>query len=663
MSRTLLSLLLGLTFAMTASGESFVNGDRIVPLAVDPTEIGLLFDRALPEADVRGTLATLPFVSSESAARAPFAPGHMMFVETTGALEADPLLTALRDLGTLPGVLAAGPRFLFGDESYFVTDEILVRWRESAAAESVAALVAEHDLVAAGTLDYLVNPGIVYRLPAGRSLDAMAITRALHDSGAVEFAIPDFSIVRVPYATTNDPLFGNQWHLDSTGQNGAKPDADVNAPAAWDITRGDPNLIIAVVDTGCELGHPDLVPNLVQGIDVLSNDSNPQAEDGFLGLFPENHSTSVCGIAAGRGNNGVGTTGAAQLCKIMPIRFLSEFIFPAPTIQDEADAFNFAVANGAAVINNSWGPAGAAPLAASTKAAIDNAVTNGRGGLGTMIFFAAGNSSANTAGNEYVTYGNTIAVSASTDQDLFASYSNFGAAIDFCAPSNGGVTSGTWTTDRLGSTGYSSGDYTGAFGGTSSASPLAAGIALLVLSADPSLTWTEVRQLLRDTAKKIDPAGGSYDGGGHSIRYGFGKLDAAAAVTAASSTGIAFYGAPWPGSGGIAPVIDAAGGAAAIGNNSFAITLASARPNVTAGLLLGFAQASIPFGGGTVLVSLSPGFVLTFPTGATGALSLPAPIPNDVGIVGAKVDLQWIVVDPGAVGGYALTQGMELTLQ
>ncbi|MFG0318902.1 MAG: S8 family serine peptidase, partial [Planctomycetota bacterium JB042] len=623
---------------------------------------GVLFERATHAEDARATLAALPFVSAEDASRAPYAAGHLMFVETSGSPTADEVVAAMRALDETPGVLAAGPRFVHGDETYFVTDEVLVRWREGVDAAVVADLEVQHGLTRSGTLDYLVNPGVVYRVPAGRSLDAMAITRALSATGEVEFAHPDFSIVRVPCAATNDPLFPNQWHLNSTGQNGAKPDADVNAPEAWDVTRGDPNLVIAVVDTGCELGHPDLAPNLVQGTDVLSDDSNPQAENGFLGLFPENHSTSVCGIAAGRGDNGIGTTGAAQHCRIMPIRFLSEFLFPAPTIQDEADAFNFAVANGAAVINNSWGPLGAAALAASTKAAIDNAVNNGRGGLGTMVFFAAGNSSVNTAGNQYVEYAHTIAVSSSTDQDLFASYSNFGAGVDFCAPSNGGVTSGTWTTDRLGSTGYSSGDYTGAFGGTSSASPLAAGVALLVLSANPALTWTEARQILRDTAKKIDPAGGAYDAGGHSLLYGHGKVDAAAAVAAASATGIAFYGAPWPGSGGQIPLIGAAGGAAQIGNAGFAVTLANARPSVTAGLLIGFAPASVPFGGGTVLVNLSHGLVVTFPTGP-GSLNVPAPIPNDSNLIGAKANLQWVVADPGAVGGYAMTEGMELTFQ
>jgi subtilisin family serine protease len=290
---------------------------------------------------------------------------------------------------------------------------------------------------------------------------------------------------------------------------------------------------------------------------------------------------------------------------------------------------------------------------------------NGRGGLGILIFFAAGNSSADTAGNEYVTYFRTMAVSASTDQDRLASYSSFGAAVDFCAPSNGGVTSGIWTTDRLGSVGYSGGDYTGAFGGTSSASPLAAGTALLVLSANPNLTWQEARDILRETAIKIDPAGGNYDGNGHSVKYGYGKVNAHdAVVEALARSGISFYGTGLAGTGGLLPVIGTAGGVPAIGNAGFAVTLTSALPATTIGFLFGLNRASIPFKGGTLLVDLTPpGLVLAATSNGSGGFVLPAPIPNNAGLIGFTVDCQWMAVDGAAVAGFSMTRGLEIEIQ
>ncbi len=655
----------GSASARTAD-DWFWNGDERIALSIDASEIGVLFDSAATAAQVKKVVAQAAFVDRAAFTTFAYVPGHLFHVKLAkGASVADALSTA-RTIGQDAAVLAAGPRFVAGDEPYFVTDEILVRFRSDADPSAIAAIESANDLTRSGTLDYAVNPGVVYRLPHGRSLDALAVSRDLFESGLCEFAIPDFSIVRVPYATTNDPLYPNQWHLKSTGQGGAVLGADVDAPAAWDVTRGDPNLIIAIVDTGVELTHPDLVANLVPGTDVLDNDNNPQATDYLFGLFTENHSTSVHGISGGPGNNGVGTTGIAQNCKLMPIRFLSEFILVQPTVQDEADAFNYARAHGAAIVNNSWGPGGAAALPASTKAAIDDCAANGRGGLGTLIFFAAGNESASIDQNGYASYAKVVGVSASTDQNLIASYSNTGIATDICAPSNGGVTTGTWTTDRLGSVGYSTGDYTGAFGGTSSASPLAAGTAALVMSANPYLSWDEVLDVLEDTADKIDVAGGAYDGNGHSNKYGYGKVNAGAAVVEAKNRpphGVVLYGNGLAGTGGLVPKIGA-NSVPKAGNAGFAFTLAQGRPSGTGYFIVGFARASVPVVGGTLLVDVGGPFAIVgLGLDGAGALSIGAPIPSVPSPVGVVFDAQWIGIDPAAVAGYSFTRGLEGTIQ
>lgn len=648
--------------------ESFKNGDETIQLDVDATAIGVLFDSKVSAETARAILAGSSLVDPRGLATAAFASGHMFIVPTRPEVSPQAVSEVARSLDARADVLAAGPRFVVRGtpETYFVTDEILVRYRAGAPPSAIEAIERDLAIERSATLDYAVNPGVVLRLPAGRSLDAFATARSLATSGLVEFAIPDFAITRIPYATTNDPLFPNQWHLESTGQDGAAVDADVDISGAWDVTRGDPNIIVAVVDTGCELAHPDLVPNLVPGIDVLDNDSNPEATDYFFGLFTENHATSVAGITAGRGDNGIGISGAAQLCRIMPIRFLSEFIFIQPTIQDEADAFNFARANGAAIINNSWGPGGAAPLPASTKAAIDDCVANGRGGLGTMVFFAAGNEGSSVDANGYAAYVNSIAVAASTDQDLQASYSNFGNALDFCAPSNGGVTSGTWTTDRFGSVGYSTGDYTGAFGGTSSASPLAAGVAALVMSANPYLSWDEVRDVLRDTTDKIDLAGGAYDGNGYSTKYGYGKVNATAAVAEALQRpphGIVHYGIGKPGSGALTPKLSA-NSVPFPGNATFALVLSNALPNGSGTLAIGFAPLALPLLGGTLLVDiLGPSFLLPLGASGAGGVSVPLPIPVSPSPVGVTFHSQWIGNDPGATFGVSFSNGVAATIQ
>lgn len=511
----------------------FLNGDVRVPLEVDGSSFGLRCDPALRTDEVHALLAGLSGVDAAVAAAAAeaWAPGRTVTVALTEPLAADAALARAAAWRALPGVLSASPRLWApGPDPMYLTEEILVRWRDDAPAATRERLTA--GMTRTASLAYATNPGEVWRVAPGA--DPLAAANAIAGSGAAEFALPDFQLRRVTFGA-NDPLYPDQWHLESVGQNGALPDADVDVEAAWSLTRGDPQLVVAVVDEGVELTHPDLA--LVQGVDVLDDDNDPQAEDFLFGILQENHGTAVSGVAAARGDNGLGVSGVAQQCRVMPIRFLSANPLNQPTVQDEADAFLFALQNGAAVINNSWGPAAAAPLAASTKAAIDDCNRFGRGGLGMVIFFAAGNSGTDNSGNGYASYEGVIGVSACNDQGVLSSYSSFGTSVDVCAPSNGGV-NGITTTDRLGSKGYSAGDYTDTFGGTSSASPCAAGVMLLILSADPTLTRAEAIGILLGTAQKIDPAGGAYDAFGHSIKYGHGRVNAEAAVIAALAGGL-----------------------------------------------------------------------------------------------------------------------------
>jgi subtilisin-like proprotein convertase family protein len=158
-----------------------------------------------------------------------------------------------------------------------------------------------------------------------------------------------------------------------------------------------------------------------------------------------------------------------------------------------------------------------------------------------VILFAAGNENSPLDGVKdgvqhhqgFALHPNVIAVAASNSLDLRSSYSNFGPAIALCAPSSGSPGRGIVTTDRRGAEGYDSADFTATFGGTSSATPLAAGLAALVLSANPDLTSAEVKAVMMDTADKIDTAGGAYQSG-HSAFYGHGRINAERAVAVAA---------------------------------------------------------------------------------------------------------------------------------
>ncbi len=575
----------------------FWNGPEWESLTVEPSTVLVRFMPELSHAETLTIAGNLPGLVQDSQALRALEFGKTLVLSTNAGTTPEQAQAIARRLSKIDGVRFASPQLIAREDPYFLTDELLVRWSEEVPQTSRAQLRGA--LVVTDLLHYSHNPGEVLRVPAGQ--DVLSEAKRLAESGLVEFATPNFLHKRV-LLSAGDPLFGQQWHLKNTGQGGAKPGADIDAEGAWNITRGDSSLIVAVVDTGCELGHPDLVPNLVQGIDVLDDDNDPSAEDFWFGIFQEKHSTSVCGVASGKGNNGIGTSGVAQNCKIMPIRFLTEFPFQFPSTQDEADAFNFARSNGAAVINNSWGPAGSAPLPASTRAAIDDCNNNGRGGLGMLVMFAAGNSDSDNSGNGYTSYAGTVSVTASDDSDKRSYYSSYGQSTNFCAPSNGGK-NGISTTDRLGSKGYDNSDYTNAFGGTSSACPAAAGVALLVISADPTLQRDEVIQIMSDTAEKIDPAGGNYGANGHSKYYGFGRLNAADAVAAAdgSACSESNYCVLSPNSAGPGATISSNGNLSVAGNG-FNLICTAAPANQFGLFFYGDAQTSTNLGNGTLCV-------------------------------------------------------------
>ena len=348
----------------------------------------------------------------------------------------------------------------------------------------------------------------------------------------------------------DDPLFsynaanpGYQWHLRNTGENGGTVGIDANVVSAWDLWKGT-GVRIGIVDDGMEVSHPDLATSAdtVNDYDFndLDNDPSPGAGD-----F---HGTACAGVAAARGNNSLGGTGAAPQATLVGMRLISGPITDA----DEADAYAWHK-DIIAVKSNSWGPfdggfgaGGPGPLGV---AGLADATSTGRGGLGTVFVWAAGNGNQSGDDSNFDGWANSpyaMAVSAITDAGRQAYYSEPGANILVCAPSNGG-TQGVTTTDRVGSTGYNAGgggdyasaDFTRTFGGTSSATPLVAGVAALILEANPALSYRDVQEILVRTSKKIDEANGGWSTNGagfrFNLKYGAGLVDATAATTMATS--------------------------------------------------------------------------------------------------------------------------------
>jgi subtilisin family serine protease len=348
----------------------------------------------------------------------------------------------------------------------------------------------------------------------------------------------------------NDPFFahnpanpGYQWHLQNTGQNSATAGIDLKVVPTWDSYRGT-GIRIGILDDGLQVSHPDLLTNADTLNDRDFNDLDDDPTPG-TGDF---HGTACAGVAAARGNNGIGVTGVAPEASLVGLRLIA-----APTTDaDEADAFAFKK-DIIDVKSSSWGPSdsaygygGPGPL---SVAALADAVTLGRGGKGTVFLWAGGNGNYNGDDSNYDGWAASpyaIAVAAIGDDGEAAPYSEPGANVLVCAPSNGG-TQGVTTTDITGSTGYNAGtgsdytngDYTNSFGGTSSATPAVAGVVALMLQANPNLGYRDVQEILMRTATTNDPNDGGWVTNGAVFdfhhRYGAGLVNAQAATTMATT--------------------------------------------------------------------------------------------------------------------------------
>ena len=401
-----------------------------------------------------------------------------------------------------------------------LTDDILVQFDETMDETDRSRMADRHGCSAARKLTYGT-----WRLRVDDPHPDAPLIAAnrLSEERGVTYAEPNMLAAAKYHWPPGDPLFANQWHLDNTGQRGGTPGADVGALEAWRITRGDPRIRIVVHDTGIDIRHPDLTANLEPGWDFDHGDDDASNADGP-------HGTACAGIVAAA-SNGNGCVGVAPDCRLVPLRAAGRHTF-----ETWAGTIRWAAANGE-VISCSWSIGRSSALTDAIRAA----VTNGRDGMGIPVFFAAGNDALLSNGIAYpAALPFVMAVGASTNLDQRAQYSQFGQGLDIVAPSGGGTLS-IETTDVSGPAGYNrrvDGDYCEAggpsgFSGTSAATPLAAGVAALMLSANPGLRAEDVFRLLRDTADKIDPAVADYDSTGWSPVYGFGRVNAARAVAAA----------------------------------------------------------------------------------------------------------------------------------
>ena len=322
----------------------------------------------------------------------------------------------------------------------------------------------------------------IVSVPPGHSETSFA--QMLMATGDYQYAEPDW-ICHATDRIPNDPSYWQQWHHSK-----------VRSPLAWDVTIGDPSLVIAIVDGGVQLDHPDLAAALVPGYN--SDDDLAQIDGGDVSDV-DGHGTFVAGLAGAIGNNRSHVAGMGWSFSIMPIRYYNQ---PGGGyLHNILEGARWAAENGARCINVS-------------QTGVDNSSVQTTGayvkGLGSLLFWAAGNDQRDLS---WFDWDDVIIVGATDPNDDKASFSAYGLAVDLFAPGTDIYSTGMPSALAIGS-------------GTSSSAPMAAGIGALVWSHRPSLTPEQVEESLFTGCVDLGPPG-------EDPYWGWGRIDARDSVAAA----------------------------------------------------------------------------------------------------------------------------------
>ncbi len=540
MKRYLPVILLSVMTFLTVNAQNFYHSpEGKTYLDVSTEQIVIGFKTNLSLADQASILSKFENIQQLEENSILPAPSVTLAKLQNVATEAE-VYNLLSQLENHPAVQYAGHFLVHKDGTqHGVMNKILVRLNSPADQQLLfnEAKVLEATVISQNEFDRLL---FHVEVNGASSLNPLEVANQLHETGLFAYAEPDFLRIMFRF-NTNDTYVDDQWSLENDGVNtsswGGTIGADMKVFDAWSTTTGSGSIKVAVIDEGVDLTHPDLVANMLTGYDATNQGSGgaPQNDDA--------HGTACAGIIAGVGNNNLGVAGVAYGCKIIPVRIAygqgTSWVTSNSWI---GNGMNWAwqTAN-ADILSNSWGGGGSS---STINNAIDGAVNNGRGGLGSPVLFAAGN---DDGANSYpATYSPTISVIAmsmcnerknpsSCDGETWWG-SNYGSGADLAAP---GVK--IYATDISGSAGYSTGDYVSNFNGTSSATPNAAGVMALLLSANNGLTEDQARVALESTCDKV--GGYSYNNGVSgqpngtwSNDLGYGRINADAAVASVAPT-------------------------------------------------------------------------------------------------------------------------------
>lgn len=572
----LLSALIGV-FGAASSAALAQDGRWVTPdgrkydLSRSRTELAVKMRSCEPQDDCATRLEAEGFGKLQPFKRAPFAEYKVLEGTRTDKasverLSRDPAIEEVQNIY----------RFAGSDSLLVGTKTIVVKIQRGMTLDQSRALWRDFGIVEAVAVE---GQPFVYTVGVPDGEDELHLAEALADDPRTQWAQPNFRReIEKHQLNIADQYFSQQWHLNNTGQLGGTAGADIDAPEAWAIATGN-GVIVGLFDDAVDVDHEDLRDNYIgTGQDVTlaptadgADDPRPKRSE-FFGV--NRHGTATMGVMVARANNR-GGRGVAFNARFTASRGLKNL----PTDGQIASAFIFARNQDVDVHNNSWSM-GSTPDPAVIADALAVTFATGRNlgdldgdgdddPLGMPIFFSAGNAPfAFEEGTYLAALPFVMAIGASTDRDQRWEESSFGPTMSVLAPASGGAAQ-IFTTDNADTSdidqGYNigeiagllgeidqTGNYTRRFGGTSASSPIAAGVAALMLSANPNLTATDVRLVIEHTADRIEPLVAQYDTiTSRSQTHGYGRINAGGAgekigAVEAAQQALSNGGHTWP---------------------------------------------------------------------------------------------------------------------
>ena len=485
--------------------------DERIYLNLSTELISICFEDHISNAEKTALIREDPILEDLSNETLPYG---LVLIETKQGLDSNDISESIERLNELPEIKYITPVFQSVSVKLILMDEFIVRFRPDITKQQIEAMNKENGIAVVSKSPYRQNR-YVLRIINPKDKNAIKVANFYNENQQTKYACPNFLLLGAfQNSDPDDTYFQEQWPLNNTGQTGGTEDADMDAPEGWQITTGSSEIIIAIIDSGTDIYHEDLMEKIwvnageipgngidddgngyeddIYGYDFVNTDNDPMDDFG--------HGTHCAGIIAAEGNNELDIVGVSWNAKIMAVR-----IGPGPGIVVDAAiaGIRYAADNGADILSNSWG--GYVDLF-YLKEAIKYATDSG-----VIVLASAGNNN-NNQRTYPASYDHVISVAATDSNDDRYSLSTYGDWVDLAAPGVNILSLRADGTDAFGNGNhfYPHGDDANATmyiaSGTSMSCPYVAGACAMVLSIDPTLGPNDVNEILTMTADELADA-------------------------------------------------------------------------------------------------------------------------------------------------------------